>query len=117
MQIDEQQIEKILVGIFGRVTRVSTSFGHVHFASLIRSITEDINQDLATAAQMDYLKESESELKEKFEEDVAELDQEMARLTKACPHHSHTKRDQDGLPLVICNVCGTIVEEETCDIQ
>lgn len=117
MQINEQQVERILVGIFGRVNRLSTPLGNVDLTVLVQNITEDINQDLATASQMDHLKELMGELKEKFDEGCAELDQEMARLTVDCPHNSTSECKQDGLPLVICNVCGTVVEEGIHDIQ
>jgi rubrerythrin len=60
---------------------------------------------------MKLLKEGEEHIRERFEENMAVLDIEAARITSACPHRSTSECERDGLSLVICNVCGTLVEE------
>jgi rubrerythrin len=111
--IDEKQVASILSEFFNPRCRLGTRHGTtVSFDAVVKQIVGDINQDLATATQMDTLKKREEYVRGEFEGSMAVLDREAARITSACPHRSTSEREGDGLPLVICNVCGYIVEEE-----
>jgi hypothetical protein len=113
MKIDEKQVASILSEFFNPTYPLYTRNGNtVRFEVIVQLVADALNQDLATATQIAMLKKGEEHVREGFEEDMAVLDIEAARITSACPHRSTSECDRDGLPLVICNVCGTLVEEE-----
>jgi hypothetical protein len=113
MKIDEKQVASIMSKFFNPACSLYTRSGDtVEFDVIVQSVADGINQDLATATQIAMLKKGEEILREGLEEDMAVLNIEAARITSACPHRSTSECDRDGLPLVICNVCGYIVEEE-----
>lgn len=118
MVIDEQTIRSLLADqhiIEGMTRQNGTTIGLDLF---IERLTTGINENLSTAQQVDSVKEELDGLKEKYEENCAELDMELGRLVKACKHPSYISSKVDGLvaPVVICNICGGLIEDEINDI-
>lgn len=112
MQIDEQVIRSLLADQhipLGTITHGNGSIGRGLF---IERLTAGLNHILKTRQQAQYLKEELEELKEKYDENCAKLDIEMARVMDQCQHPSYVKCNIGGLRLVTCNICGGIVEEE-----
>ncbi len=83
---------------------------------VIKQLTTDINAVLLTIKQVGFVKEELDGLQERYEENCAELDGEMARLVDQCTHPSHDEHIVEGISLVVCNICGGIVEREICGI-
>lgn len=117
MEIDEQTIQSLFAEQHITKGMITHANGTIGLSLLIERLTAGINATLSTAEQVGFLKEELLGLQERYEENCAELDMEMGRLVKACKHPSWTECEKDGLPLVICNICGGIVEEEICGIQ
>ncbi len=110
MNIDEQTIRSLLYDQHITGGMIRNKHGSIGLSLFIERLTAGINATLLTALQVEYNKEELLDLKEKYDENCAELDMELARLVKACKHPSLTEKDN----LVICNICGGIVEEENC---
>lgn len=117
MMIDEQTIQFLLND--RRITQGMSDETRDSLVGweLIERLTDAFNAVLSTAQQVGFIKEELEGLKEKYEENCAELDMEMARLVNQCIHPSCIECEKDGLFLVICNICGGIVEEEISGIQ
>ncbi len=103
--IDEQTIRTFMSNqhLHGTTVRIDDQF--------IEHLTSYINVVLSTAKQVGFVKEELEGLKEMYEENCAVLDMEMARLVNQCTHPSHDEHIVEGMSLVICNICGGIVEE------
>jgi hypothetical protein len=112
MQIDEQTIRSLLADQHIPEGMISHGNGTIGRGLFIERLTSGINHILETGQQAQYLKEELEGLKEKYDENCAELDMEMARLVNQCQHPSWVESEKDGLSLVICNICGGIIEEE-----
>ena len=111
MTIDEQTVRSLLSDQHitqGIIVQVSDLFAE--------RLTAGINAVLSTAQQVGFIRDELEGLKERYEENCAELDMELGRLVKACKHPSWIECEKDGLPLVICNICGGIIEEEICGL-
>ncbi len=84
--------------------------------TVIKQFTTDLNDVLLTINQVGFVKDEQIGLQERYEENCAELDGEMARLVDQCTHPSHDEHIVEGISLVVCNICGGIVEREICGI-
>jgi rubrerythrin len=106
MKIDEQTIQTLI--------EEDEAFCYVSTQFVMR-LTEKINKVLHTMEQAAYLKAEMDKVGEKYEEDTGELDAEMARLVEECLHPSQHELPREGgpdFPIFVCNICGSIVEDE-----
>jgi len=117
MEIDEQTIRSLLAEQHITTGILTHANGSLGLSLLIERLTAGINTTLSTAKQVMFLKEELLGLQERYEKNCAELDMELSWLVKACKHPSWIKCEKDGLSLVVCNICGGIVEKEICGIQ
>ena len=111
MKIDEQTIRSLLAEQNILKGIISHPDGSVGLDLLIERLTAGINVALSTAEQSANLRDMLFELKKKYDEDCAELDEELVRLVDACKHPSQFEHP-DLEMVYICHICGGLVEEE-----
>ncbi len=115
--IDEQTIRSLLAKQHITMGMIVHTEGSVGLSLFIERLTAGINATLVVAQQVGFIKEELLGLQECYEENCAKLNMELDQLVKTCKHPSWNEHIIEGIPLVICNICGGIVKEEICGIQ
>jgi len=113
MKIDRLLITRLLGTIFLPGESFVQGVQIYQFKDIVRRLTLELNTITAIHDDMEELKEAQTRINVKHIEETGEIETEMIRLQHECPHFSwHSIDSPTATKLVLCNICGKIMEEE-----
>lgn len=118
MKIDYEIVAELLNDIFTPDALIYQSGGDEHsFDWIVQQLTNGVNRVLELKDRLRELREEQDKVDYQALVATGEIEAQIVEVQAKCPHYSSSETEHAN-PLVTCNICGMILEEEMYgDIQ